>query len=208
MIEYAFDQICRLLEAQPEDPDLPSCDVENNCSPSANCEWDEHQYRYQCVCNPGYDGNGYTCVEKEVSCLDEEDICDQHATCNYIVSLKKSICVCNKGYEGDGRTCHLAPECAEDDDCGMNSLCSDGLCVCQDGFERDISDFCVRTGSCGGVYCAENAICMLERRQNIQYCHCPEGFIGNGLHSCKSIPPPCNIRNNCGLHASCEPDYK
>ncbi|KAL9697079.1 hypothetical protein quinque_000520 [Culex quinquefasciatus] len=37
LIEYAFDQICRLLEAQPEDPDLPSCDVENNCSPSANC---------------------------------------------------------------------------------------------------------------------------------------------------------------------------
>uniref|UniRef100_A0A1Q3FIC5 Putative low-density lipoprotein receptor n=1 Tax=Culex tarsalis TaxID=7177 RepID=A0A1Q3FIC5_CULTA len=207
LIEYAFDQICRLLEAQPEDPDLPSCDVENNCSPLANCEWDEHQYRYQCVCNPGYDGNGYTCVEKEVSCLDEEDICDQHATCNYIVSLKKSICVCNKGYEGDGRTCHLAPECTEDDDCGMNSLCSDGLCICQDGYERDISDFCVRTGSCGGTYCAENAICMLERRQNIQYCHCPEGFIGNGIHSCKSIPPPCNIRNNCGLHASCEPDY-
>ncbi|EDS45083.1 nidogen [Culex quinquefasciatus] len=50
LIEYAFDQICRLLEAHPEDPDLPSCDVENNFSPSANCEWDEHQYRCQCVC--------------------------------------------------------------------------------------------------------------------------------------------------------------
>ncbi|KAL9698056.1 hypothetical protein quinque_001497 [Culex quinquefasciatus] len=44
LIEYALDQICRLLEAQPEDPDLPSCDVENNCSPSANCG---------CVCPGG-----------------------------------------------------------------------------------------------------------------------------------------------------------
>lgn len=208
LIEYAFDQICRYTEAQPENPDLPSCDVENNCSPHANCIWDEHQYRYDCACNPGYDGNGYTCVEKEVSCLDEEDICDQHASCNYIVSLKKSICVCNKGYEGDGRTCSLAPECIVDDDCGHHSVCVDGLCACQDGFERDISDNCVRAGSCGGAYCADNAICKWDQYQQVPYCHCPEGHIGDGIQQCKSIPPPCNIRNNCGLHATCVPNFR
>ncbi|XP_058453091.1 nidogen [Malaya genurostris] len=208
LIEYAFDQICRLIEAQPDDPHLPSCDVENHCSPLANCEWNENQYRYECVCNPGYDGNGYTCVEKEVSCLDEEDICDQHASCNYIVSLKKSICVCNKGYEGDGRSCQLAPECNIDDDCGMHSICDTGLCVCQEGFERDVSDFCVRVGSCGGAYCAENAICKWDQLQGIPYCHCPPEYIGDGVLQCKSVPPPCNVRNNCGLHATCGPNFR
>ncbi|XP_055600604.1 nidogen-like [Uranotaenia lowii] len=208
LIEYAFDQICRLIEAQPDDPNMPSCDVENNCSPLANCEWNDHQYKYECVCNPGYDGNGYTCVEKEVSCLDEEDICDQHASCNYIVALKKSICVCNTGYEGDGRSCQLAPECTIDDDCGMHSVCNESLCVCQEGFERDFSDFCVRAGSCGGVYCAENAICKFDRHQGVPYCYCPEGYVGNGVQQCKSIPPPCNVRNNCGLHATCGPKFR
>ncbi|XP_055547444.1 nidogen [Wyeomyia smithii] len=207
LIEYAFNQICRLIEAQP-DQHLPSCDVENHCSPFANCEWSDHQYRYECVCNPGYDGDGYSCIEKEVSCLDEEDICDQHASCNYIVSLKKSVCVCNKGYEGDGRSCQLSAECGVDDDCGMHSVCTDGLCVCQEGFERDVSDFCVRAGSCGGTYCAENAICKWDHQQGIPYCHCPEGYVGDGVMQCKSIPPPCNVRNNCGLHATCGPNFR
>ncbi|ETN61938.1 nidogen [Anopheles darlingi] len=213
LIEYAFNQICRLVDPEsfPDgsvSADLPSCDVENNCSPHANCEWRENLYRYECICNPGYDGNGYTCVEKEVSCLDDQDICDIHASCNYILNLKTSICVCNKGYEGDGRSCQLAPECGVDDDCGMNSVCNDGVCVCQDGYERDLSDFCVRAGSCGGAYCAENAVCVIDEVQKIPYCHCPQGFIGDGVSQCKSIPPPCNVRNNCGLHATCSPSYR
>uniref|UniRef100_A0A182JJM2 Nidogen n=1 Tax=Anopheles atroparvus TaxID=41427 RepID=A0A182JJM2_ANOAO len=211
LIEYAFNQICRRVQIDPDEatnPDLPQCDVENNCSPNANCEWRDNVYRYECICNPGFDGNGYTCVEKEVSCLDDEDICDIHASCNYILNLKMSICVCNKGYEGDGRTCHLAPECSVHEDCGMNSECQEGLCVCQEGYERDLSDFCVREGSCGGAYCAENAVCIIDPVQKIPYCHCPQGFLGDGVSQCKSIPPPCNVRNNCGLHATCAPSQR
>uniref|UniRef100_A0A182NFC0 Nidogen n=1 Tax=Anopheles dirus TaxID=7168 RepID=A0A182NFC0_9DIPT len=211
LIEYAFNQICRRVPFDPDEvapSSMGSCDVENNCSPHANCEWRDSVYRYECICNPGFDGNGYTCVEKEVSCEEDEDICDIHASCNYILNLKMSVCVCNKGYEGDGRTCHLAAECAVDDDCGMNSQCHDGVCVCQDGYERDLSDFCVRAGSCGGAYCAENAVCVIDPVQKIPYCHCPQGFIGDGVSQCRSIPPPCNVRNNCGLHATCAPSYR
>lgn len=45
------------------------CDVENTCHQNAKCEWVESELRNKCVCNPGYDGNGYECIEREVSCL-------------------------------------------------------------------------------------------------------------------------------------------
>lgn len=96
-------------------------------------------YKYECVCNSGYDGNGYHCVERDVSCADE-DICDEHASCAYSEVLKKSVCNCEKGYEGDGKQCHLAAECETSDDCGIHSNCEEGLCMCQEGYERDISD--------------------------------------------------------------------
>lgn len=54
--------------------------------------------------------------------------------------------------------------------------------------------------------CAKNAVCLWDAEQNVQYCNCPEGFVGDGLISCKSVPPPCNVRNNCGLNAQCAPN--
>lgn len=45
------------------------CDVENNCHQNAHCEWVESELRNKCVCKPGFDGDGYACVEREISCL-------------------------------------------------------------------------------------------------------------------------------------------
>lgn len=45
------------------------CDVENDCHINANCEWVESETRNKCVCIPGYEGNGYDCVERDISCL-------------------------------------------------------------------------------------------------------------------------------------------
>ena len=67
---------------------------------------------------------------------------------------------------------------------------------------------CVPTGSCNGAYCAENAQCLYDDRMRVNYCHCPEGYVGDGVVECKSVPPPCNVRNNCGLYASCTPNYR
>lgn len=63
-----------------------------------------------------------------------------HASCVYDELVGKSICKCDKGYKGDGRVCQLAPECTESEDCKKDSLCDNGVCVCKEGFERDISD--------------------------------------------------------------------
>lgn len=62
-----------------------------------------------------------------------------HASCAYDEHIGKSICKCDYGYEGDGYVCNLAPECKTDDVCGANRICEAGICVCAQGFERDIS---------------------------------------------------------------------
>lgn len=64
---------------------------------------------------------------------------------------------------------------------------------------------CVPSGYCGGIFCAPNAVCLWDNVQNVQYCECSEGFVGEGWRSCKSVPPPCNVKNNCGLNAQCTP---
>ena len=44
-------------ECQPD-----SCDVVNNCDANARCEFDRDTRRYLCMCNEGYQGDGYQCV--------------------------------------------------------------------------------------------------------------------------------------------------
>lgn len=67
---------------------------------------------------------------------------------------------------------------------------------------------CVPIGSCGGVYCATNAACKYDEQHQVPYCECIEGYIGDGIKSCKQPTPTCNVRNNCGLYASCTPNYR
>lgn len=206
LIEYAHTSVCRIEDQTDEEYERPSCDVVNNCHRYANCEFDQASYRYECVCGPGFDGDGVNCIETEASCA-QEDICDIHANCIYNSTLRKSICVCTEGYEGSGKTCQLLSECRSNSDCGHNSNCYQGVCECNQGYERDNSDSCVPVGSCNGVFCAENAYCRFDNQRRINFCHCPEGFSGDGVNECKSTPPPCNIRNNCGLYATCTPNY-
>lgn len=67
---------------------------------------------------------------------------------------------------------------------------------------------CVLAGTCGGAYCAENANCEWDANEQIQYCQCAHGYRGNGVRECVYVPPPCDVVNNCGLHAACAPDYR
>lgn len=50
------------------------------------------------------------------------------------------MCKCDKKYIGDGKSCQLAPECTADEECSENSHCFEGVCMCNEGFERDTSD--------------------------------------------------------------------
>lgn len=46
-----------------------SCDIEMNCHYNADCKYSESDGRSKCVCNEGFTGNGYECIEQDASCL-------------------------------------------------------------------------------------------------------------------------------------------
>ncbi|KAH8401667.1 hypothetical protein KR009_007215 [Drosophila setifemur] len=199
----------RCINAQEYDVErngeLIPCDVDSTCHINATCEWYEHELRHICTCIAGFSGDGYNCEPIDDSCAIKLDICDIHATCQYNEQLGKSECVCERGYEGDGFRCRLAPECDTNEHCGENAFCDNGVCQCQQDFERDVSDNCRPAGLCGSVYCGSNAICKLDPVQNEQLCDCLEGYEGDPINGCVSKPTPCNVRNTCGIHATCEP---
>lgn len=65
---------------------------------------------------------------------------------------------------------------------------------------------CVPSGYCGGTFCAKNAVCLSDSVQSVQYCSCPENYVGDGLTNCTYVPPTCDVINNCGLDARCVPN--
>lgn len=202
------DQMCHYVghfEGESKSDELVPCDVDANCHINATCEWYDHEMRHICTCSRGFQGDGYHCVQIDETCAIKPGLCDPHAVCRYNEVVGKSECQCERGYEGDGFRCQLAPECRDDSHCGSNSFCDNGVCQCISGYERDISDTCVPAGRCGGVFCGDNALCKWDAVQGVQYCDCMESYEGNALEGCKSIPTPCNVRNTCGVHATCEP---
>lgn len=56
-----------------------------------------------CACNPGYFGNGESCVDEDECKKDEHD-CHSNASCKNTVGSFR--CICKEGYSGDGKECN------------------------------------------------------------------------------------------------------
>lgn len=74
LIDHTNGQICRIARFEtatrrPSQERYP-CNVENNCDPNASCEFNQYYQTYACVCSDGFAGDGYNCIENEISCLD------------------------------------------------------------------------------------------------------------------------------------------
>lgn len=64
-------EICQLEDSDDEDTNNDiQCNMENRCSAYAACTWNGLNSKYECVCNPGYHGDGIDCREKDLSCVD------------------------------------------------------------------------------------------------------------------------------------------
>ncbi|KAF5302810.1 hypothetical protein FQA39_LY01990 [Lamprigera yunnana] len=185
-----------------------SCNVLNNCHKNAQCIFELSTNSYQCICNIGFEGNGYYCLEPEVPCS-SDDNCDVHATCIYNESLRKSVCVCDSSYQGNGRECRRGG-CTSNDQCPPNEQCVYSNvnqvyeCICKEGLDRDSQQQCVKlAGTCGGGICVENAECFFDDVQQINYCKCKADFEGDGITDCRPKPIDCNVANNCDGQARC-----
>ena len=107
--------------------DIDEC-LSNPCNPNASCS--DNQGSYDCQCNSGYSGNGFTCTGKQVYiedkginistkmdilnkndvfCLDIDECsqntnnCSTNATCSN--KPGSFDCQCNDGFSGDGISC-------------------------------------------------------------------------------------------------------
>ncbi|XP_018565224.1 nidogen-2 [Anoplophora glabripennis] len=187
-----------------------TCDVVNNCHRDASCLFSDHLKEYACVCNDGFEGDGYICEVEYVSCTKVNN-CDQHATCTYDENLGRSKCVCNPGFEGDGYNCSVSATCRSDEECPAPEMCAYNTasgryeCSCKDGYVRDSQHQCVIVGgSCGGGTCVENAECVFDEIYQTFYCACKPGYVGDGITECREKVVGCDTLNNCGTHATCQ----
>ncbi|XP_028136673.1 nidogen [Diabrotica virgifera virgifera] len=186
-----------------------SCSVVNNCHANASCLYSDILRDYECICNEGFEGNGYSCEPEVISCT-IVDNCDPQATCAYDETLGKSKCICNPGYVGDGYYCTISVGCTSNQDCTVTEECvitpsQKYECICREGYTRDTQNQCVLiAGSCGGGTCVDNAECIYDEEYETFYCHCKNGFIGDGITECKKKVIGCDTLNNCGEHATCK----
>lgn len=108
------------------------------CDPNATCI--DSTSSYECVCNPGYDGDGQSCADVD-ECAGMSPGCGEHATCTN--EPGSYACTCQSGFTGDGTVCDDVDECADGtDDCPDDATCSNTVgsfaCVC-DLFEGSVS---------------------------------------------------------------------
>lgn len=80
----------------------PRCDTLNDCDENAECEMNDNDGKYRCICRDGYHGDGYSCTVK-ITCENDPYLCAPQATC--INSISGFICECNPGFKGNGTFC-------------------------------------------------------------------------------------------------------
>ncbi|KAI3366323.1 hypothetical protein L3Q82_000431 [Scortum barcoo] len=96
------------------------------CHAHADCDFSEATIR--CVCKPGYQGDGITCVESDPCAPPLRGGCSLN-----------SDCTCKAGYKGNGRDCEAVNQCVTaNGGCHYLASCrllsSQWTCVCDEGY--------------------------------------------------------------------------
>ncbi|XP_076672085.1 nidogen isoform X2 [Andrena cerasifolii] len=84
------------------------CNVLHNCGRNAVCGYNQTSVNFACICQPGFYGDGFTCLPQS-SCRHDPNLCSPDATC-VPAGDNQFACVCNEGYTGDGANCKPRPK--------------------------------------------------------------------------------------------------
>ncbi|XP_041819472.1 stabilin-2 isoform X1 [Chelmon rostratus] len=153
------------------------------CHAHADCDFSEGTTR--CVCKPGYQGDGITCVESDPCAPPHRGGCSVNAKCIKTGPASHS-CQCLTGWRKDGDECQPINNCDGSDrgGCHPNATCiyvgpGQSDCTCKAGFKGNGRD-CEAVNQCvtanGG--CHYLASCrLLSSRWT---CVCDDGYVGNG----------------------------
>ncbi|XP_073250321.1 uncharacterized protein [Porites lutea] len=87
--------------------DINECEAgKHNCHANANCK--NTKGSFECICKPGYSGDGVNCTDGN-ECITGEHNCDANAACNNTEGSFE--CTCKPGYYGNGVNCTDVNEC-------------------------------------------------------------------------------------------------
>ncbi|XP_071400423.1 stabilin-2, partial [Centroberyx affinis] len=153
------------------------------CHAHADCDF--NQGATKCVCKPGYQGDGITCVEQDPCAPPLRGGCSVNAKC-VTTGPGTHSCQCLTGWRDDGDECQPINKCDSPDrgGCHPNATCvyigpGQSQCLCKAGYRGSGRD-CEAANQCvtqnGG--CHYLASCRLL--SGLWQCVCEEGYAGNG----------------------------
>ncbi|CAG9113923.1 unnamed protein product [Plutella xylostella] len=185
------------------------CLNDTDCTNNSECRYEHTLQDYICQCIDGYTKDqNEQCVPIGTSC--DGTVCAAAATCLFDTAIGIHYCQCNMGYHGDGYVCQPNFGCTNNSDCELNAECrpdalnNEYVCQCVEGYTKDQNDACILDGlSCDGAICARHASCLFDDTIGIHYCHCDQGYEGEGIISCTQLEHTCAIDNDCSVDGIC-----
>ncbi|KAJ8033950.1 Zonadhesin [Holothuria leucospilota] len=175
------------------------CNNNYQCSPNAVCETRNNVL--QCYCNPGYVGDGVTCVSicqanRVFGTCFCETTCANPQFCGSCTQGQP--CYCPSGFYLQGSNC-VRPE-----GCGCFT---DGMIIPegQTYTSPGCSNMCTCTNGqldCNNNYqCSPDAVC--ETRSGVRQCYCNPGFTGDGV-TCSPVCQTNRVLGTCPCETTCE----
>jgi len=177
----------------------PGCGQCEQCDDAATCVQVEDNF--SCVCNQGYDGDGFACQDVDECRSEADNNCSQNATCTNTEG--GFTCECIPGYEGDGVRCDpVADPCSV---CDANAACIEvngqNSCRCAPGYVGN-GFTCQDVDECQANQddCSANATCT--NTVGSFTCDCKNGFEGDG-QTCTDVNECTNGVAMCDPSATC-----
>ncbi|XP_051974737.1 stabilin-2 [Xyrauchen texanus] len=160
------------------------CGPNQPCHAHADCV--SNKGDFLCVCKPGFQGDGYMCMESDPCALPHRGGCSVNAKC-IKTGPGKHTCQCLSGWREDGDECQVINNCLDPSrgGCHPNASCiyvgpGQSDCACKSGYHGSGRE-CEPINQCveqkGG--CHYLATCQYLTPGGWQ-CVCEDGYAGDG----------------------------